>query len=389
MRPFKFNIVYFLLILYLSLNIIFFSYLNTSIFNYIINPLSWFIIFICTYKNFSNKNRFNRLTDNIKTLLIATLFYLILNFLSGLILGYTKNPYSIHLLSLLSNFYQIILIIIFLEYTRSAIINKNVNNKFYIILFTIIFIMLEINYYTLFNNINNKELLFKYICSVLIPLIFSNILYTYLTIKGSYKLVLVYRILVEISFLILPIIPNLDWFMLGIRGIIAPTIIYLFLKFNNTNHLERTTIRKRKTKNPIIYIPLFTIIIIFVAFMIGLFIYEPIAILSNSMNPIFNRGDVVIYRKVTKEELENLKIYTIILYNKDGQAIVHRVIDRYVNKGTLYFITKGDANNTQDSIPVSESQVIGIYETSIKYIGYPSVWLNQFFKYEQPEVEIK
>src|SRR5574344_1263705 len=385
MRLFKFNTIHIMLIIYLALTIIFHAYLNTPIFNYVINPLFWLITCIICYQKLQNHQRFDNLNDNIKTMFIATLFYLILNFLSGLLVGYTKNPSSIQFLSFIKNFYQVILVIIFIEYTRITIINKNPNNKWFIIFFTIIFIMLEINYYTLFNNFSDREILFKYICSIIIPLVFENILYTYLTIKGSYKLVLIYRVLFELSMLIVPILPNLDWFMLGIRGIIAPTIIYLFLKFNNTNHLQRTTIRRKKTKNPIIYIPLFTLIIIFVAFIIGLFIYEPIAILSNSMNPIFNRGDVVIYRKVTKEELENLKIYTIILYNKDGQAIVHRVIDRYVNKGTLYFITKGDANNTQDSIPVSESQVIGIYETSIKYIGYPSVWLNQFFKYEQPE----
>src|SRR5574344_84953 len=333
MHSVKFNFLHLSLIIYLACIIIFHGFINMPVFNFIIKPLFWLSMVNLVYKKYNYPKRFDKLNDNLKTMVIATLFYLILNFLSGLIIGYTKNPYSLQFISFISNFYQIVLVIIFIEYTRSAVINRNANNKFMVIFFTIIFLMLEINYNTLFNDFLDREILFKYVCSTIIPLMFANILYTYLTLKGSYKLVLVYRILTETCFLIIPILTKLDWFMLGIRGIIAPTIIYLFIKFTNTNHLERKTIRRKKTKNPLIYVPLFTIIIVFVGFMIGIFKYEPIAILSNSMEPVVNRGDVVIDRKGTKEELANLEIYTIILYNKEAQTILYRIMEKYTEKG--------------------------------------------------------
>lgn len=390
MKRVKFNIFHLVILLYLIFSIFINKLIDLKTYNLIINPIFWLIISISIYiRTGNNHGRFSKLNENEKTILITTLFYLIINFMSGLIFGYTSNPYSNKLIPFLTNFWQIVIVIMGIEYTRSYIINENKNNKLFVILFTIIFILLEINFSKLFSSINDREELFKYVSSTLLPLIFGNILYTYLTIKGSYKLVYIYRVIVEVTFLIVPILSNFDWFMIGIRGIIVPAIIYLVLKYTSNYKSVRTRSNGRKKQNPLIYVPVFSIILIFVLFMAGIFIYEPIAVLSNSMNPVFYRGDVVIYSKVDNNKLKNIKKYNIIIYSKDGQAVVHRVVDKYIKDGETYFITKGDANISNDLNPVSESQVIGVYQLSIKYIGYPSVWLNQIFNYEKPNVEIK
>lgn len=390
MKRVKFNIFHLIILIYLIFSIFINKLIDLKTYNLFINPVFWLIISILIYvQTGNNHGRFSKLNENEKTILITTLFYLIINFMSGLIFGYTSNPYSNKLVPFLTNFWQIVVVIMGIEYTRSYVINENKSNKLFVILFTIVFILLEVNFSKLFSSINNREELFKYVSSTLLPLIFGNILYTYLTIKGSYKLVYIYRVIVEVTFLLVPILPNFDWFMIGIRGIVVPAIIYLVLKYSSNYKAVRTRSNGRKKQNPLIYVPVFSIILIFVLFMAGIFMYEPIAVLSNSMNPVFYRGDVVIYRKVDNNKLKNIKKYNIIVYSKDGQAVVHRVVDKYIKNGETYFITKGDANISNDLNPVSESQVIGVYQLSIKYIGYPSVWLNQIFNYEKPNVEIK
>lgn len=390
MKRVKFNIFHLIILIYLIFSIFINKLIDLKTYNLFINPVFWLIISILIYvQTGNNHGRFSKLNENEKTILITTLFYLIINFMSGLIFGYTSNPYSNKLVPFLTNFWQIVVVIMGIEYTRSYVINENKSNKLFVILFTIVFILLEVNFSKFFSSINNREELFKYVSSTLLPLIFGNILYTYLTIKGSYKLVYIYRVIVEVTFLLVPILPNFDWFMIGIRGIVVPAIIYLVLKYSSNYKAVRTRSNGRKKQNPLIYVPVFSIILIFVLFMAGIFIYEPIAVLSNSMNPVFYRGDVVIYRKVDNNKLKNIKKYNIIVYSKDGQAVVHRVVDKYIKNGETYFITKGDANISNDLNPVSESQVIGVYQLSIKYIGYPSVWLNQIFNYEKPNVEIK
>ena len=112
--------------------------------------------------------------------------------------------------------------------------------------------------------------------------------------------------------------------------------------------------------------------ILLVLFMLGVFNYQPIAILSNSMNPIFKRGDIVIYKRE-----ENILPGDIIVFKYESQIIAHRVVS--INE---YYITKGDANNTVDYIKIKKEDIQGVYQFHIKYLGYPSIWLNEFFTKE-------
>ncbi len=107
--------------------------------------------------------------------------------------------------------------------------------------------------------------------------------------------------------------------------------------------------------------------------MLGSFKYQPITILSDSMSPTFKRGDVVIYKKGEKI---NPKDIIVFQYNK--QIIVHRV----VGVNNYYYITKGDANNTIDYMKTTKEDIKGVYQFHIKYLGYPSIWLNEFLNKE-------
>ena len=123
--------------------------------------------------------------------------------------------------------------------------------------------------------------------------------------------------------------------------------------------------------------------------MTGFLSTSPIAILSNSMSPYYSRGDVVVYHKIDDETLKNIEKGNIIVYSKEGQLIVHRVIDIYERNGIYFFITKGDANKDKDFDPVGEHDIVGVYKFHVKYVGFPAVWLNEFYRNEKPKVEIK
>ena len=388
MKNVQIRLIHFVLIIYLLLSIFLFSNVDGKMFKLIINPIFWLITLIYLYKEYDNNHgRFENITDKVKTVLIATLLYIIINFLSGLVFGYTRSPYSHSFIPFIKNMWQIVFVIFCLEYTRSIVLNENKKNFVFVIFFTLIFMMLEINYSSLFDSLSDRENAFKYISSIVLPLFFSNILFSYLTLKGSYKTVITYRLIVETVYLISPILPDLDWFLTGIRGIIVPVFIFLFIKFKTKRRRFREL--KRNKKNTVLYIPFFAVILLFILFMAGVFKYEPIAILSNSMNPVFYKGDVVIYRKMDNKLLKKLDKYNIIVYSKEGQVVVHRIVKKYYKNGDLLFITKGDANITEDLDPVETYQIIGLYDFSLRYIGYPSVWLNRYFKYEDAKVEIK
>ena len=389
MKKVRFNIIYIILVFFLLFLMFFSNKIDNVIYTNYLYPLLLLVIAAFAYKESNNNHgRFTSQINNKKTILIATLFYIIIYYLSGLVFGFAKTIYAHDITSIILNIYHIIVPIIFIEYIRSYVINENKNNKLFIYILTIIFIMIEINYPRLYGELTDNEKAFQYIAAYILPLIFGNILYTYLTINGSYKLVLIYRVIIELSFLLTPVFPAHDWFIKGVFGIIAPAVVYMSIKYDLSRKQLRSRKEIKKTKS-IWYIPVVLLLTLFVLFMAGLFKATPIAILSNSMSPLFCKGDVVIYNKITEEELKNIAEGTIIVYSKESQIVVHRVINVYQKNNEYYFITKGDANNAKDGDPVNQKEVLGIYTFHVKYIGWPSVKLNEYFKNEKPLVEIK
>ena len=94
------------------------------------------------------------------------------------------------------------------------------------------------------------------------------------------------------------------------------------------------------------------------------------------MDPIFSRGDAVIY---DKNDIDNIKIGDVIAFRQSGVVITHRI----VKIGNNIIKTKGDANNGVDYFDVKPSDVLGKVEYRVKFIGYPTLWLNEFFKGER------
>lgn len=350
------------------------------------------LLIISLYIHFTegdNHGRFPKNKEYIKKMIIIMLLYVIIYFFLGLLFGFTKSPYSHKIITLLSNIWRIIVPVIALEYIRSITVCTDSNNKFIIVSFTLLLFVIELNLNTFIKNISISEDAFKYVSQTVIPLFATEMLCTYLCLKGSYRLSLPYRIILNAITIFSPVFPDIDWFASGIIGILFPAIIFLLYKYDYQKKNRRISRRDLKKQNPIVYVPIFIILIIFGAFMLGLFKYEPIAIVSNSMDPVFNRGDVVVLRKVNKTNLNKLKKYDIIIYSIDKQLVAHRVINKKEEKEELYFKTKGDANISPDLKWVKEDQIVGKYEFHIKYVGYPSVWLNDLFKKQKPKVEIK
>ena len=217
-------------------------------------------------------------------------------------------------------------------------------------------------------------------------MVISNIIYTYFLLKDMYIFVLGYRVLVKLFMIVVPIFPNVDWYVMGSASILLPIFMYLLFKYKFLK--EKKDIRKRKENilAKINYVVTFILAFMLVCFMIGLFKYEPICILSNSMIPTYKRGDVVIFKKMNNYELSNISQNSIIVYTKDDKNIAHRVVNIVKIEDRVLYQTKGDSNNAPDTDLVRIEQIKGVYVFHIKYIGLPSVWLYNYFHQEEVNI---
>lgn len=373
-------IIYGILALYLLFNV-FVIVPNRSemnLYNELINPLMWIVM--CVVAIFLGKDSGLRVRSGVnktQSLLIVLIIYIILYFLSGLIFGFERTPYSKDILSVLLNLWSFGSIIILQEYVRLQLV-KNENKKMYsLILTTLVFFVLNLNYSNFLDNFTDFKTIFIYVSSVLLPAIAESAILTYLVYTSGVKASIIYRLFVTIPPFLIPIVPSLDWFVTAVVGVVLPLAVYIYINYVNVVKNERLSRGERKRYSPVVYIPVFALIAVFAAFVMGLFKYQPVAVLSGSMSPTFNRGDAVIINKLTKQEKNELKKGDIIQFISGTKYVVHRIYkvtnDEYGNKA---FITKGDHNNAPDSDQVSLDNVIGKVSFSVPLIGYPSVWLT-------------
>ena len=104
-----------------------------------------------------------------------------------------------------------------------------------------------------------------------------------------------------------------------------------------------------------------------------------LVVLSGSMQPSINAGDVVV---TISEKPYNIEIDDVITFKDAGsenadRLVTHRVVDIKREGDQIYFQTKGDANENPDSELVSSSRLYGCVVFTIPFVGYIPHFVGQ------------
>lgn len=92
-------------------------------------------------------------------------------------------------------------------------------------------------------------------------------------------------------------------------------------------------------------------------------------VLSDSMQPTFAAGDIVVVRDT---DADSLSAGTVISFRTDGteqRRITHRIVEVEQTDDGVQYRTKGDANEDVDSDPVTPEQVIGTVWFHVPLVG--------------------
>lgn len=95
-----------------------------------------------------------------------------------------------------------------------------------------------------------------------------------------------------------------------------------------------------------------------------------LVVLSGSMLPVFDAGSIIGVKDVVPENINVGDIVTFKDPEDKNRVITHRVMEINRENGKLSFITKGDANNSQDLSPVPEGNILGRATFWVPYMGY-------------------
>jgi len=353
--------------------------------NWFISPFVYGLMAFLTYKLLSKNIRNKAAKDQAKTVFILTFIYLILFILLGLIVDFVSNPFFGNFSATARNLFKMVPIVIAGELIRYKLVSNCPKKKIFFVMIVISFFLWDLN----FSGITTRFTEVEFIVNEFAIAILIQSVLTYIAYVCGLRAILINRLLILLVFHFTPVMPDVDWFFQGMYDLIMYVIFALVISFEaiSLNREVRRSVVKKS--NPFIYVILLSLLIVLICFQLGFFVYEPLGIVTNSMAPVFRRGDAVIVRKLQPEDIPNLQIDDIIEYTLGNRSVVHRIIEiDDADEENIIFITKGDNNNGPDAFPVEAHQVRSLVMFSIPYIGYPSVYFIEHFDTgDRPEVE--
>ena len=306
--------------------------------------------------------------------LIAVFIAIFAVLLEGVFFGFGKSPYDHSLLGIIINLLYEGTALIAFEITRSWLVNRFFRRRAFLdiagisLLFT--FLLLPLN--RLFNLQGAKELT-EFVGASLFPGLAENILTTYLAFWGGPVPAIIYRGGLLVFERLSPLLPSGEnWVMAALIGTLVPLVtLILIQQIYKEESREAKPSRQETGYLPWVGAGLASILIIW--FCLGVFSYSPRVILSGSMMPVMNIGDVVILHTIPGSEA---KLRDIVMFPVGSMKVTHRIIDVEKAEEGRYFTTKGDANGEPESDLLAEQDVQGKVVMIIPKLGYLTLWLR-------------
>lgn len=304
-------------------------------------------------------------------IILAVSFMLMYGY--GFFNSFLANAYSLKLPIMLDNICAPFILAIVTEIFRYVYISANKDKKGIIVLMTMMIIFFELMYSFRRLNFDTFSDSFYTLSKNVIPLIVKNCMLSYLSYNVGMRSPILYRLIMDLYYYVMPIIPDLGKYLETLVSILIPSAILVisFCVIDEYHHGVENDFDDGEFH--IIDIPLYLTLVIVICLKSGFFPHTIMGIGSDSMSPYMVKGDAVIVEEVKEE---NLNVGDIIVYKTDEQTIVHRLVEIQENEDEKIYKAKGDANNAVDSVDIKYENIKGIVKLKIPYLGYPTIWLS-------------
>lgn len=329
-------------------------------------PLTVLVWFLVKKRGIPSMNR------QTVTLLLGVigLVYLILYFLTGISFGFLRNPSFLKLGYIL----PIATVIVSTEVIRWIV--RAQGDKWADLITYFLCVIAEVLALGNLHGIHNFPSFMDLLALTVFPSVVGGILYHYLSLRYGPLPNLIYRGLTTLAVYFIPVSSAIPDSLLAFARLFVPLAVLLFID-TLFEKKRRYALQKKSKVAPIVTAVAVLILAGFIMLISNQFQYGALVIATDSMTGELNKGDVSIFESYEGQAIEKGQI---IVFEKNGSMIVHRVVDiQRVNGQTQYF-TKGDANEEADGGFVTRAQIVGIVQFKVPYVGYPTLWLRSLFE---------
>lgn len=277
----------------------------------------------------------------------------------------------------LTDVVYIILLVVISEFLRYILCFKS-NSIHQMLLIGLMFVLVDIVLPLVYADKNNLDDLVEFSVIHVLPSLSKNVLLIYMSKKVGYSPCILYRVIMETYAIFIRIIPDFGEYIDALVAIVFPLILFY--------NLYKTTEPKRKgythtlpqnNGNKIWTVATIALFLVVVYFTSGVFRFHALTIVSGSMEPNIHIGDMIIVDKYYKDHVDEINLGDVLVFNKSGVAVSHRVIEIKNQDNELRFYTKGDNNDFVDSGAVEPEDVIGVTKITVPFVGYPVLIWNK------------
>ena len=310
---------------------------------------------------------------------IAVVVYFTSIYFLGVFTGFLKNSYSMGFTSIIKNMIIPLISIIALELFRYIYVSNNNDSIFKVIFGTCVIILFDIvlNYYVFGSSLYD---LFIFISVTVIPIIFKNMLLSYLAYHTGYHACLMYVIPLSIYKFCVPVLPDLGNYLTCVVNITLPAMIFIYAARMITEFLNDSESKIKPLKIGLVDIPLIIIFTMLIAVVSGFFKFHLIGVNTSAISPTVDRGDaVMIFKDIEPDDLEPGDI--VALKGKD-EYIIDRISDKKVEGNTvkLYVTTEVNEDDEDTYRLLGEDEILGVYRFRIRKIAYPTIWFKELLR---------
>lgn len=342
-----------------------------STYIYYIKPVVWWGLGLFLYFNLNKNKTIVNKSDKFSYVFIFIMLSTALYYCSGLLFGFLSSAYNHNFLSILRNLFCFVSILIPYELIRATFINKG-NSKADFICTVVFMSLIVIDMQDLLARLTST-LQISYLLGKTLPTIITQLFLCFIMKNCGLRCAILWQVFPATLLLIMPVVPNLDWFYTLLYTVASCLVCYVFVYYTYSNKEIAHDVKVGRKRKPYSGIISMIVIFLLVGFVSGMFGVKPTVIASNSMNTYFYKGDIVVIDKNGHYDIN-----TVIQYQHQDIKVIHRIVEKQTDEtGETFYITKGDNNNDVDSWKVYDSQIDGTVCMVIPKIGYIALWVNQ------------
>ena len=319
------------------------------------------------------------LNSGMVLLLMGTIgaLYLMGYYVSALFVGFTKTGYGLKADIIFQLTLPIAGIIVASELLRYVLCAQK--NKIATCCAYLICLLSDVVVCSNLAGITNFATFMDVVGLTLFPGLLYNLLYNYLSVRYGWKPNLLFRAFTVWAFYLIPYGSAVADSLMAFINLMLPIAIYFFIdalyEKKRRYALQKVSRFSRVVSKALTVVALI-IMIGTVMLISNHFYYGAYVIATESMTGELNKGDVAVCERYEEQFIQEGQV---IVFEQSNSVIIHRVVDIEIINGNTRYYTKGDANEDRDAGYITQSDILGLVNYKLPFLGYPTIWMRSLF----------